>query len=181
VQNLKLAIIVDLDGTLFDTSAVTHFVDGSVKPKDFKSFYNYACTKAPLNLGVWRVCDAFRAVSTIKFGIVVLTGRPEAYREATVDQLRRHGFSFDRLYMRRSHDKRSNAVMKLDYFVNEICYEFDPYLVIDDNPAVIEMWKDKGVATLALQGNAATHALINPAVRDEINAMLHPDNLTETQ
>jgi hypothetical protein len=150
MSNRRLAIIVDLDGTLFDTSAVAHYVNGTVKPKDFKAFYDYACTEAPLHLGVRRVCNAFRAITPEYYAIVLLTGRPEAYHCATVTQLARHEFVYDRLYMRADNDRRPNAVMKLDRYDTEISQEFNPYLVVDDNPIAIKMWQDRGVVTLAV-------------------------------
>ena len=93
-----MLIVFDLDGTLSDDSHRQHYV---AKPnRDFKSYYAGMSLDKP----IVPVVNTMLALAA-RHDVEIWTGRPEQYRQCTVDWLL--GIPYIRLRMRADGDNRS--------------------------------------------------------------------------
>ncbi|MFE2385039.1 phosphatase domain-containing protein [Streptomyces misionensis] len=98
--------VFDLDNTLADTAHRQHFL--RTRPKDWDGFFAAAPADPPLAEGV-----ALAVRSARDCEIVYLTGRPERYRQDTLDWLAAHGLPEGDLHMRGDTDRRPARFTKL--------------------------------------------------------------------
>ena len=130
-------IIVDIDGTLADVNHRLHHIRG--RRKSWKKFFKLMSADKPVEEVIAQVGELSR-----DHKIYVVSGRPEDYRETTVEWLRLHQVPYEALYMRRAGDYRPDDVVKqeiLDRYFDKDNIE----LVIEDRPRVIRMWKKNGL------------------------------------
>lgn len=159
------AIIIDLDGTMANCDHRLHFIRpetpytieeydaGSVrvyekKPKpDWKAFFE-GIEKDSVNEWCRELALAFHHQG---FKIVYASGRPEDYREATENWLKKNKLDLGPLFMRAKGDYRQ------DYFAKETILDFciepnyKPILFIDDRQQVIDLWRKRGYTALQCQ------------------------------
>jgi len=140
---LKLpAIIIDLDGTLCDTSNRQHFVLN--KPKDWKSFFAGIPDDKPNS----PVAYLYQMAVSIAIGpsILFVSGRDSKYRKVTEDWLARHDFAgYDLLLMRNFDDRRDDSIVKQEIYTKYIAPYYDVKFVVDDRNRVVNMWRSIGV------------------------------------
>lgn len=136
----KETVIVDVDGTLANVKHRLKYV--KKEPKDWKSFFE-AAPDDPSNQDVVDMVNALAA----KYNIVVVTGRPEQYREETERWLNGNYIPYDVLLMRPSNNSKPDHEVKAKIF-DDYLSRMKIKLVIDDRPSVIRMWKEKGLAVL---------------------------------
>jgi predicted secreted acid phosphatase len=153
VAKKPLAVIVDMDGTLVDVSAIRHHVragilpDGSYKRKNFDAFHTESATCPPIPLTVALV-DWFRQHN---LKIIIVTARSRRYRSPTVWWLLWNNIETDDLFMRRDGDHRPDYETKRDLLV-EIRKRWHPIHAIDDNPNVLRLWEEEGISTTRIPG-----------------------------
>lgn len=147
-------IIVDIDGTLADLSHRLHHINGRGGSRpDWQKFFagipDDTCIEpiADLAVAMHDFSDNFEQYAKV----VLCSGRPENYREQTEKWLAKHSIFFCRLYMRPANDTRPDHVVKRELLgrIREDGYE--PVLVIDDRPSVVEMWRSEGLLTLQVK------------------------------
>jgi predicted kinase len=135
-QNPELprAILCDLDGTLC-------LLNGR-SPYDAST-----CEHDILNQPVADIITRFQATG---HKIIFLSGREDQYREPTERFLRKHlGEEFPYLLlMRKTADKRKDAIVKQEILEREIlpCWYVD--FVLDDRNQVVDMWRGLGLTCL---------------------------------
>ena len=83
-----------------------------------------------------------------QYGVVLSSGRPEEYRAVTEEWLGRHGVSYQGLYMRPTGDTRADHIVKAEMLTQIRADGFDPFIVIDDRPSVVAMWRENGLVCL---------------------------------
>lgn len=139
-DNLRRAIIVDLDGTLalhnrspydyslVSTDSLSHPVDHLIGTLD--NHFNE--------------CGQGRNSLTT----IIVSGRPESCREDTSKWLVKHGIHWDYLYMRATDDKRPDDEVKLEIFNTHIRDKFNVLWVFDDRNRVVAMWRRLGLMCL---------------------------------
>lgn len=136
-EKTKKYVIVDIDGTLADVRHRLHHVEGPGK-KDWKAFFEKMDRDKPVR----EILEQVRGLSS-RHGVIVVTGRPEQYRERTEAWLRKHRVPYERLFMRRKGDHRP------DYEAKRVVFkDIDPkqvVLAIDDRPPVCEMYERHGI------------------------------------
>jgi hypothetical protein len=79
--------------------------------------------------------------------IVLASGRNERSREATEKWLRVKALdSYDKLYMRKADDFRSDDIVKQE-ILDEIIADYGkkPDMVFDDRKKVVDMWRRNGI------------------------------------
>ena len=137
--------LFDLDGTLSDADHRVHFA----KAGDWDLFHAVAGHDKPRA----RVAAFFRAVCAMGGHAVIVTGRPERYRNPTVDWLDRHDLLPWRLLMRPDLDRRSDPVAKLE-LLGEFCrehWDLPPSEVVlaalEDRGKVVEAFRGAGIET----------------------------------
>jgi len=134
----KKDVICDLDGTLADIKHRLHFVKGSVH-KDWHAFFSDIPHDLPRSDVLDKVIELQK-----RYNIVIVTGRPEDYKEVTLEWLHKFGIPYETIIMRRKGDTRNDDIIKkeiLDTYFDKNKVE----LVIDDRPRVIRMWREEGL------------------------------------
>jgi hypothetical protein len=107
--------------------------------------------------------------------IVLCSGRPETYRTVTERWLADHQIDHRRLYMRPAEDHRADHVVKREILDTIRRDGFDPWLVIDDRPSVVDMWREAGLCCLQ-----AKHDADIPAVTGKLTVMVGPSGAGKT-
>lgn len=135
------AYIFDIDGTLSNPGHRLRFITGY--KKDWDSFYGELEHDEP-------ICDVVGLALTIAVhtghAIILITGRPERTRQATIKWLDEHtGLWPCKLYMRPDGDRRPDYELKHDIYEREIKDKYDVAGVFEDRQQVVDMWRSLGL------------------------------------
>lgn len=135
-------IIIDIDGTLADVEHRVHFV--RQKPKKWKDFHQNLIHD---QVQGWclKLIEAFRAQGT---KVVLLTGRDDDYISESKEWLEQNQVPYDELFMRATKDRRSDHLVKKDFYLNEIKPRYKVLFVVEDRLSVVKMWRELGVVCL---------------------------------
>lgn len=98
-------IVFDIDGVLADARHRAHHVAG--RPRDWDAFFDAAAADTVIEAGRRAVLNAAAGGD-----VVLVSGRPERLRGATVQWLARHGFPSLPLHLRSDTDRRPAAMIK---------------------------------------------------------------------
>lgn len=139
-------VIFDMDGTLCDVRPIRHYVQG--ERRNFDKFHRASLFCGPND----EARDLYDSAVADGFHIVVVTARDARYEQVTRDWLVKHGFHFDALYHRPWGDGRNDAVVKQEILEQLRADGFEPILAVDDNPAVIDVWRANGIPTVIIPG-----------------------------
>ena len=137
----RKCIIVDMDGTLANCDHRTHLV----KAKKWDEFYA-ACEDDQINQWCRMVMDSLGFYYDVE--VVIVTGRPEKYREKTVKWLASFSIYPDALLMRKDGDFRKDAVIKEEILKLVILPEWDVLFALEDRKQVVDMWRKNGITCL---------------------------------
>jgi len=135
------AVIFDIDGTLADASHRLHHVTGS--NRNWDAFFA-AMGDDPV---VEPIRDLLEACAG-EFEIVLCSGRPENYRQMTIEWLNRHGIEYAALYMRPEGDYRADHIVKAQLLAGMREDGHEPWLAVDDRPSIVAMWRENGITCL---------------------------------
>lgn len=138
-------VIFDVDGTLasFDADRLGHLVHGV--EKDWSAFHD-AMADAPAVAPVVRLAQHLKAQGE---RIVLCSGRPDGWREATKAWLRREGIPFDAIYLRHAdEDPLPDPEVKSRALARIRADGFKPWLVVDDRSSVVAFWRQAGLTCL---------------------------------
>jgi len=133
-------VVVDIDGVVADVSHRLHLLDGH--PRRWEDFFAAAATDPPLAEGVALV----RGLPA-EHGLCWLTGRPERNRELTERWLIEQGLPDRPLLMRADRDHRPAREAKRAH-LRALRRTHRIALVVDDDPAVVEMVRTEGLTPL---------------------------------
>ena len=140
-------VVCDVDGTLADISHRLKYIDGTLgDKKDWTGFFNAMENDIVRDVTKCLVNEVYKA-----FPIVIVTGRPDAYKEMTEKWLKDNGVRYDAIYTRKSGDHRPDTIVKqeiLDLYLDKSKVE----IVLDDRACVISMWKSNGLSTINMGG-----------------------------
>lgn len=136
----QIAYIFDIDGTLADNEHRVHFIT-KCKPKDYKSFYRAQSDDKPI-MDVILLC---RALKLSHYPIILLTGRPNEYRELCEKWLKQNWIPYDMLLMRNTGDFRPDNVIKEEIYFREIEPHFTILGVFEDRKRCVDMWRKLGI------------------------------------
>ena len=135
-------VIVDIDGTLADLSHRLHHISGG--RKDWDSFFGAMADDIVIE-PVARLVNVFYDAD---IPIILCSGRPDNYRDVTVKWLDDHQIPHAALYMRPEGDRRADNIVKSLILDGIIADGYEPWLVIDDRPRVVAMWRERGLTCL---------------------------------
>lgn len=143
-------VMVDLDGTLYDTRHRDTVLDTDNPDKwDLFSAQCYGDTVMP---GMATLVE----VLARDYEICLVTGRSVKFIEETEQRLAEDGIPYDLLKMRSETNRATNGELKAK-FVNEILGAGDEVvLAIDDNPSTIEVLESLGIPTVFVR-SASRH------------------------
>jgi hypothetical protein len=129
---MKKAIIVDIDGT--------------VSTRFDRTPYDY--TKVINDLTMPNVIEVVKALWQSGNEILFVTARDDSCYEDTYEWLRLHCPPFVKLYMRKSGDKRHDAIIKREIYEELIKPNWEVLCVLDDRQRVVDMWREIGLTCL---------------------------------
>jgi hypothetical protein len=136
-----MLVVFDIDGTLANIEHRLSHVRS--KPKNWRAFDE----GIPQDKLIKQVAEVFHSLSAARNTIVLVSGRNERSREATVRWLTDNNIhTWDKMYLRAADDFRSDDIVKremLDSIVAE--YGRKPDMVFEDRPRVVRMWRDNGI------------------------------------
>lgn len=143
-----MLVVFDIDGTLANIEHRLDYVRS--KPKNWKAF-DAGIPNDKVNFPVaemfWAMAYAQLQDGTYQHTIILASGRNERSRQATEAWLLKSGLdSYDKLYMRKADDFRSDDIVKQE-ILDEIIADYGrkPDMVFDDRPRVVRMWRDNGI------------------------------------
>lgn len=154
---MKGTVFVDIDGTVADLEHRRKYV--ATKPKNWPAFER----AIPLDTPIQHVIDAVNTLYDAGWTVVMMSGRSEVSKEATVKWLADNGVQYHDIFMRRKWEFDENGEVKLtrkgkplgDYRRDDIVKEellaaarekgYDPDVVFDDRDQVVVMWRRLGI------------------------------------
>lgn len=160
MNNKTEAIIIDIDGTLSDCSHRLHHIEGA--KQDWDAFYD-AMDKDKVNLWCAKIInemmDHKEEFWRERRKILFVTGRPEKYREITIDWMKENMDEYIRspldnlaltenLFMRKNGDYRPDWKVKREIYIKSIKDKYDVIFCIDDRLQVVRMWRNLGLVCL---------------------------------
>lgn len=136
-DDLPQAIICDLDGTV-----ALH----NRSPHDYDLLWSDSPNHSIIDI----VKTEWNSYTSVLF----VSGRPDSHREMTVAWLDQHiginpDFNSDaELFMRKTGDKRMDAIVKYELFDNNIRNKWDIKYVLDDRTQCVDVWRSIGLTCL---------------------------------
>ncbi len=146
-MSMTRAVIIDLDGTLYDARARRErcFPEGG--KKDFDRWNAEAHEDMP-NSWCAELVQAMRATGSFP---IFVSGRDGTYEPQTRAWLKRNLNLTDQdylLYMRPAGDYRKDTELKREIFDTHLRNAFDVRFCVDDRRQVVEMWRELGLVCL---------------------------------
>ncbi|WP_030898635.1 hypothetical protein [Streptomyces sp. NRRL F-5126] len=143
-DQLREAVLFDMDGTLCDVRGIRHLLDG---PGRFAAFHSASvdCPPHP------HVVQAAREAHAEGLAVLIVTARETRWRNHTAMWLALNDVPSDAMWMRARGDYRPDFEVKRDILAG-IRTRYRPVAAWDDNPAVIELWRGEGVPVHVVPG-----------------------------
>ena len=136
----KTIVIVDLDGTLYNSRKRTHLAQAGLWDKFHSA--------SSLDLPNHDVADLVKFLSE-ECVILAITGRNEKYRPTTITWLQRWGVPVDDLLMRPDGDFRGDVEVKIQLLTSWLSEEGrlkrDIWFALDDRDKVVDGWRNFGI------------------------------------
>ena len=142
----KWAVLVDLDGTVANYEERIPLMPKDMDG-DWGPFYRNQINDPPYE----GVAEIVRRLQDLF--IVIVTARPEQYREESAQWLVNNRIPYDAMMMRDSNDSRFNEEVKRDMVVAIKSMGWTPFLAFEDHPDTIEMFRGMGIETLAVSSH----------------------------
>jgi phosphoglycolate phosphatase-like HAD superfamily hydrolase len=136
------SVIFDIDGTLADTSKRVHHV---IKyPKNWDAFH----AESVNDDAHAHIVELAQMYQRRNYGILLCSGRDEAYRDLTIRWVVNAGVIFNRLYMRPAGDRRDDSIIKIELLAKMRVDGFEPFIAFDDRDRVVAAWREAGIPCL---------------------------------
>jgi phosphoglycolate phosphatase-like HAD superfamily hydrolase len=146
------AVIIDLDGTLSDTSERIHHLRG--ERKDWKAFFE----GIPDDRVNRAVAALYHMALQSGYTVLLVSGRPEDYRVQSEEWLARNGFDgYFALFLRGFADMRPDTEVKANLYERYVRPHFEVVFTVDDRPGVVEMWRSKGLVCFQVAASEEDH------------------------
>lgn len=147
--------MVDLDGVLSDASGRQALLSGA--QPDWGAFFSAAGSDPVLPAGA-----ALMRCIDESLAIVISTGRPARLGDLTVEWLARHGLRWDVMAMRPRGNVGHAVGAKRNALRELTKMGFEVIMAVDDDPGVVEMYREEGLACLAVDsGYYSLHARLS--------------------
>lgn len=146
-----------MDGTIADASRrEAKFLRG--KKKNWPGFFRDMQNDPPIKVVLDRVLEVSET-----HDIVILTGRPEKYREQTESWLRKHKVPAVEVLMRRAGDTRRDFESKSE-LMKELLERRKVVLALDDREPVVALYRQLGVKAVLIESDSMNQ-LVNETYR----------------
>jgi len=140
VTETRPTVVIDLDGTLRDTSEIIHLV--TEKPKRYDEFYQACATAPPLSDIVLQIKQQYFNPG---WYIVIATGQPEKYRRENQRWIHEHLGQTHFMFTRDDGDHRKAPAVKLQMLTDMWSMGLHPADAWDDDPDVVKMYLMNGI------------------------------------
>ena len=140
------AVIFDMDGTLCDVTSVRHHILDR-RRRNYKAFHYLSVFCPPIEWVRNKAIDLNIAGVTV----IVVTARREEWRTLTEAWLFQHNIPYDSLHMRKQDDPRKDKLVKGE-ILDLLQESYDIEHAYDDNPSIIELWQERGIAHTVVPG-----------------------------
>lgn len=137
-------VIVDVDGTVACGMHREDHLRG--ERKDWKTYYSKLQYDSPIDIVVRWVRELAK-----EYTIVIVSGRPDTYQFGTVEWLRKYDIPFDYIFMRPGNLKSPDTEIKKNFL--DLMPKDRIFMVLDDRPSVVQMWKSQGLFTIPVRGD----------------------------
>lgn len=139
--------IFDIDDTLSNSAHRAHWISKDNPAKSWSTYYNLLVDDVPIA----PVVTILQNLYDCGHRIVLCTGRPEKYRDNTVEWLQKYDIPAHDLFMRQPTEAFvRNAQAKQIMFERIKTAGYSPIAVFEDNPLSVEMWKSCGLTVLQI-------------------------------
>jgi hypothetical protein len=135
---LKPAVIFDIDSTI---ACPKHRLD---RLPDWSQFFEAMHLDPPIT----PVIKTLLALLSAGNHIILVTGRPDQYRNKTVEWLEAQNIQAYRLFMRPLGDKRPNHEVKSDILDQILAEGYSVFLAFDDRAKDAQMYRSRGIVCL---------------------------------
>lgn len=136
-RRLPKAVICDIDGTLAHMNDLRG-------PFDYMKIGDDECDRI--------IRDLLISLSADDHHIIIMSGREDSCREATIQWLNKHDVpAHALLLMRKTGDHRKDSIIKLEMFEAEVNGKYDVRFVLDDRKQVVDMWRAEGIKCLQVE------------------------------
>jgi hypothetical protein len=139
--SLPICVIIDIDGTLSKRGDRGIFdFDKSIDD----SFFHQ------IGYILRLIDDANRYTNEVvgKTHIFVITGREDKFSDVTNRWLNKHQIPFDKLFMRRTADRRPSNIVKEEIYAGNIRGRYNVLFVVDDRKQDVDMYRANGLYCL---------------------------------
>jgi phosphoglycolate phosphatase-like HAD superfamily hydrolase len=143
------AVLIDLDGTLFDVSGMRHYVTDDPRRKNFDAFHKSACLFAPVNA---KVMHGIRLAKRRGWAVLIVTARKRQWGYYSKMALDKYRVPYDRIYMRENDDDRRDYQVKRDILARIRSQGYNVVWAWDDNPNVVQLWLEEGIPVTWVPG-----------------------------
>jgi hypothetical protein len=139
--------IFDIDDTLSNSSNRAYWISKDNPNKNWGTYYNLLIEDAPIT----PVVEILQCLYGCGHRVILCTGRPENYRNLTVQWLEKYDIPSNDLFMRQTSETGlRNAQAKQIMFERIKTAGYNPVAVFEDNPLSVQMWKDCGLTVLQI-------------------------------
>jgi len=133
-------LVIDLDGTISDISKRAHLAQARMWDE-----FNEACDQDEMHPEIWQLLSHLKG----KYQLMVLTGRPERYRERTMRWMLVNFLEVDWLLMKPDNDYSPTAQWKLkmleEFFEGKDNVIKEVALVLEDRDSMVEAFRNYGL------------------------------------
>lgn len=137
---MKNIILCDIDGTVADNDHRQGLLE---KFDDWDNFFSGLVNDKPIH----QIIELINIDHLNGLDIVFITGRPERYRQLTVDWLKEF-FDFElKILMRADADKRSKMIVKRE-MVNNSVYRDRVIKVYENDDDLVSLWRQMNFNTI---------------------------------
>ena len=141
MTNFNGPVVVDVDGTLANTQHRKQYVES--RPKDWAAWN--------ANMAQDTVHEDIRHLVvelSLRREVIICTGREETYRDVTEKWLTDNQIPFDKVFMRRAKDYRTDSVVKVELLDQIRQWHGEPWVWLDDRNQVVNAIREAGVRVL---------------------------------
>lgn len=150
-MNLPRAVVVDMDGTLLDTTSILHHVWAGhpdwAGRANLDAFHQESAWCPPIPTTV----AAARGHHADGTTVLIVTGRAEKWRQLSETWLDEAEVPRAGVWMRTDGDQRSARIVKAEILA-KLQAEYDIIHAYDDDPEVIAMWAEQNIPATVVPG-----------------------------
>lgn len=136
-------VLFDIDGTMADVTDRVHHLHGT--EQDWDAFFDAMDADIPIQ----SVVNLYKKLwDHTDYDLILLTGRPESYRQKTLEWCEKHGIPVKELLMRGNNDSRHDDIIKEDFLKMFQKEGRNVAFVVEDRNSVVAMWRRNGILCL---------------------------------